>query len=213
MNGINLLFTLLADTVPCLNLGAAAFVRLVEAIQSVGTSEWIAFGSMLAAGIAAWAAFRSNRRADRAYSLMVAGHRRSDPAVCVELADSQAHHLLAEQRRVYVFHLLVTNQSLAANSIKLIHLSLECGHPQQPPSNVTVPHDPNAAAAVGLAPDEVFRIPTPLAPGGSISGAAVFSVCNGLFQDHPIESYVVAVVDAHGHQASCELLLLRETES
>lgn len=213
MDGINLLFTLLTDTVPCLNLGTAALVRLVEAIHAVDASEWIAFGSMLAAGIAAWAAFRSNRRADRAYSLMVEGHRRSDPAVAVELADSEARHLLAEQRRVYVFHLLVTNQSLAANSIKLIHLSLECGHPQQPPSNVTVPHDPNAAAAVGLAPDEVFLIPTPLPPGGSISGAAVFSVCNGLFKDRPIESYVVAVVDTHGHEVSCQLMLLQETES
>ena len=213
MNEISLLSTAFSGTVPRLNLRAAAFARLADAIHAMDTSDWIALGSMLGAGVAAWAAIRSNRRADRAYSLMVAAHRRSDPAVGVELAGSHVHHLVAEQRRVYVFRLLATNQSLAANSIKQIHLSLECAHPHHPPSNVTVPHDRTVATAVGLEPEEVFRVPTPIAPGESISGAAVFSVGNALFEDLLVESYVVAVVDAYNHQARCQPMLLWETES
>lgn len=186
MNQSSPLSTLLGAPDLALNLGAVVFAQLAETIQAMDASDWTAFGSMLAAGVAALAALRSSRRADHVYALMLAGHRRSDPAVNVELADSHVHHLVAERRRVYVFHLLVTNQSLATNSLKQIQLSLECGHPGQPPSNVTVPHDRKVAASVALAPDEAFRVPTPLAAGESVLGAAVFSVANTLFEDGTI---------------------------
>ena len=90
--------------------------QLTNAIQSLGAAEWIALGAMAATFVAAWAAIRSNRRGGHAYSLSVAEHRRSDPAVSVELADSQVHHLVAEQRRVYVFHMLPSSESISYSS-------------------------------------------------------------------------------------------------
>lgn len=207
MNEISLLSAAPANSDPHL------VAQLTDAIQSLGVAEWIALGSMATALVTAWAAIRSNRRDGHAYSLSVAEHRRSDPAVSVELANSQVHHLVAEQRRVYVFHLLVTNQSLAANSIKRIHLLLEFGHSDQPASNVTVPHDQTAATDVDLKTTEVFSVPTSIAPGDSIPGVAVFSVSNSLLDDQFVESYVVAVVDAHNHETRCQPMLLWETES
>ena len=166
---------------------------------------------MLAAWIAAWQAIRSTRLSHRMYSLSITEQRRTEPAVEVYLADSQFVHLPNEQRRIYVFHLLITNKSLAANSIKQVTLSLEYGERGQPLSNVAVPHDSNAASRVGVGAPEVLRVPSPIAGGETISGAAVFNIANALLGNGAVESYTVTVLDAHDRQAHCHAILLRET--
>ena len=153
--------------------GIDAFVRraaevttdVAEAFNDMGASEWIAFGSMLAAWIATSQAIRSARLSGRMYSLSVAEQRRTEPAVAVYLADSQIQHHPSEQRRICVFRLLITNSSLSANSIKRIALAVEFRADDQPPFNVAIPHDGTAADAASVSVDEVLRVPSPIAAG------------------------------------------------
>ena len=199
------------DTV--VRLVAESAAHATEAFRDMGTSEWIAFGSMLAAWIATWQAIRSTRLSGRMYSLSVAEQRRTEPAVDVYLADSQIQHHPSEQRRIYVFHLLITNSSLSANSIKQISLSVEFRAQDRPPSNVSVPHDTAAADAAGVSLDEILRVPSPIAAGDSISGAAVFPFANALLGSSSVESYTVTVSDAHDREVHCQAILLEETDS
>ena len=199
------------DSLVRLMAGIAAHVT--QAVHDMGTSEWIAFGSMLAAWIATWQAIRSTRFSGRMYSLSVAEQRRTEPAVDVYLADSQIQHHPSEQRRICVFHLLITNSSLSANSIKQISLSVEFRAQDRPPSNVAVSHDSTAADAAGVSLDEALRVPSPIAAGDSISGAAVFPIASVLFGNGSVESYTVTVSDAHDREVHCQAILLRETDS
>ena len=190
-----------------------AIWRVSVAVSGMSIYEWIALGSMLAAWIAAWQAIRSTRLSRRMYCLSVAEQRRTEPALEVYLANSYIVHLQNEKRRIFVFHLLITNQSLAANSIKQVKLTLEYGQRGQPTSNVAVPHDSNAASAVGVGPLQLLRVPSPIAAGETGSGAAVFPISNALLGNSVVESYTVTVLDAYDRQAHCQAILLKEMES
>ena len=196
-----------------LQSGTTAILRITKAIGGMGTSEWIAFGSMVAASIAAWHAIRSTQLSRRMYSLSVAEQRRTESALEVYLADCRILHLPSEQRRIYLFDLLISNRSIADNSIKEIKLSLNYAHRDKPPSNVVVPHDSNSADTTRANSTELLRIPCPIAAGNSISGAAVFPISNALLGSNEVESYNLTVLDAHDQEASCQPILLMETES
>ena len=139
--------------------------------------------------------------------------RRTEPALEVYLADSRIVYPPNHQRRIYVFHLVITNTSLAANSIKQVTLSLEYRQSGQPPSNATVPHDSNAASMFAVGAPEVLRVPSPIAAGGTVSGAAAFNIATTLLGDGAVESYTVTVLDAHDRRAHCQAILLRESPS
>ena len=111
------------------------------------------------------------------------------------------------------FTLVITNTSLAANSIKQVTLSLEYRQSGQPPSNATVPHDSNAASMFAVGAPEVLRVPSPIAAGGTVSGAAAFNIATTLLGDGAVESYTVTVLDAHDRRAHCQAILLRESPS
>ena len=191
---------LLADSL--LQSPPQPFQRLMSAIDGMGVSEWVAVGSMLGAWVAAWQAFRSTRMARRMYSLSVEAERLKEPALKVYLADYRILNPPSEDRRIYVFHLLITNTSLSANSIKGIELSLEYGQQGQPPSNVVVPHDASAAMAASMEATEVIRVPCCIAAGAPIAGAALFPIDTGLIGDGVVESHVVTVTDAYDQDSS-----------
>lgn len=205
--------TAVASVDSLVRIMAEIAAHATKAVQDMGTSEWIAFGAMLAAWIATWQAIRSTRFSGRMYSLAVAEQRRTEPAVDVYLADSQIQHQPNEQRRICIFHLLITNSSVSANSIRQISLCVEFRAQDRPPANVAVPHDPSAASAAGISLDETLRVPCPIAAGNSISGAAVFPIANVLFGHGSVESYTVTVSDAHDLEVHCQAILLRETDS
>ena len=176
-------------------------------------SDWIALGSFLAACIAAWHAMHSRRISDRMYSLAVVEQQRSEPAMDVYLLDSHVRRIEDSGRRLYVFSLVVTNKSLAANSIKELTLLLMSQHDDQPPPNIVCPHDANSGRAIGLDPDEVFRIPRPIAGGEAVSGIAVFPVADALLDHSRAQSYTVTAIDAHGHETQRQAILLKQTQT
>ena len=87
---------------------AQPFQRMMSAIGGMEGSDWVAVGSMLAAWVAAWQATRMNRRM---YALSVEAERRKEPAVEVYPADYRMLNPPNDERRIYVFRLLITNKS------------------------------------------------------------------------------------------------------
>lgn len=202
---------LLADSL--LQSAPQPFQRLMSAIGGMEVSEWVAVGSMLAAWVAAWQAIRSTRTTRRMYSLSVEAERRKEPAVEVYLADYRMLNPPSEDRRIYVFQLLITNKSLSANSIKGIELTLEYGQPGQPPSNVVIPHDSSAAISASMEATEVIRVPRSIAAGATVAGAALFPVDAGLIGDGVVKSHILTVTDAHDRDVQRHAILLWEEQS
>lgn len=192
---------------------AQSFQRMMSAIGGMEVTELVAVGSMLAAWVAAWQAFRSTRMTRLMYSLSVEAERRKEPAVEVYLADYRMLNPPDEERRIYVFRLLITNKSLAANSIKRIALTLEYGHQGQPPSNVVIPHDSSAAIAASMEATEVIRVPRSIAAGDTITGAALFPIDTGVVGDGVVQSHILTVTDAHDRDVQRHAILLWEVQS
>lgn len=192
---------------------AQPFQRMMSAIGGMAGCEWVAVGSMLAAWVAAWQAFRSTQMNRRMYALAAEAERRKEPAVAVHLADYRMLSPPNEERRIYVFRLLITNKSLSANSIKRIELTLEYGKQGQPPSNVVIPHDSSAAIAASMEATEVIRVPRSIAAGDTISGAALFPIDAGLIGDGVVKSHILTVTDAHDREIQCDAILLWEVQS
>ena len=173
-------------------------------------SEAIAVVAAAAACFAAWQAFRSAQASRRMYALAVTEQRRTEPAIDLYLVESQINHLQTENRRIYLFRLIVTNRSVVANSIKYVSLSIEFGTLGERLSNVTIPHDAAVAQAAAAREQEVLTIPVSIAPGETLSGIALFSLSEDLLQGAAVESYTVSITDGHDKDVRCEAILLRE---
>ena len=193
--------------------GMCAFEQMKFMINGMDGPEWIAFGSMLAAGIAAVAICRNTRLMRQMYTLAVAEQQRTQPAIQIYLADSRFLHQPIAQRRIYMFRLVITNQSLVANSIKQLSLAVEYDERGEPLSNVAIPHDSSAASAAKIVSAEVFRVPSPIAAGESVAGTALFPIANALLGDSVVNSHTVLVLDAHDRETRCQAIVLREIKS
>lgn len=190
-----------------------ALNRIVASINSFDATIWIAFGSMLAAFIAASEAFRSRRISSRMYDIAVREKLRTETPLDVYLVDSLILHIPREQRRVYVFELMITNKSAAPNSIKQLSVSLDYDQQKRPTSNIAIQHDP---VALDSSPtDQVgsaLSVPRLIAAGEAISGTALFPVANAILEHGSIEMYTVKVLDAHDRTAERQAILLKETD-
>ena len=190
-------------------------VTLLERIKcfvfQIELPEWIAIVAAVAACSAAWDAARSRRLLARSHALAVAAHDRNEPDLDVYLSDSSVFPMPSEQRRVYVFRLVIANKSLAVNSIKQLTLFLESGQADAPAPNVLCPHDSSVFGLIGVPPTDVFTVPRLLAPGEAISGVALFPIADSLLDYCAVESHTVMVTDAHDQQVHCQAILLKES--
>ena len=181
--------------------------------NDLDATVWIALGSMVAAFVAAGEAVRSRRISSRMYDIAVREQLRTETPLEVYLADSRLLHVTGEQRRVYVFELLITNKSAAPNSIKQLSLALTYDQQSRPASNLAVQHDPDALKGspkpqVG----DVLSVPRPIGAGEAISGIALFPVADTILDGAPIEMYTVELLDAHERAAECQAILMRELD-
>lgn len=188
----------------------ATLQRAFAAVSGMNVAEWIAFISMLVAVAAAAATLRNTLLMRRMYELSVESQRRTEPAVKAYLADFWFSNCPPEDCRVYVVHLVITNQSLAANSIKHITLSLEYGPKGAPLSNVTISHTPGVNGLVNVGTGESFRIPRPVAAGESVDGIALFPVANAILGDSVVKSHSITILDAYDRETNCHPIVLRE---
>ena len=190
----------------------AVFHWVTASVSDLDATDWVAFGAMLAAFVAAWEAVRSRRLSSRMYDITVREQLRRETPLEVYLVDAQIFHVLCEQRRVYVFELVITNKSVAANSIKQLSLSLGYAQDNRPPSNLAIEHDPNALDKAVPQVGSVLYVPRGVASGEAVSGTAVFPVADRILEGEPIEMYTVQLLDTYDRAAECQAMLLRETE-
>ena len=187
------------------NQDALAFLSKME------FAEWLALISALAACLAAACALFSWWTSRRMFALAVAEHQSTKPAIELNLASSEAKQLPDDPRKVCILGLLVTNRSLAANSIKELLLSLEYRQDGQPPRNIVCPHDARAAPALGLDDADIFRLPQIIGGGEAISGIALFPVAHALLDETEMATYTVTARDSYDNEARQRVVILRET--
>lgn len=179
----------------------------------IGFLEGLAIVSVLMTCMGVWYARRRTRISARREAIEIAKQQRTEPAIQLYLANCHVQKHNDSQRHVHVFSLLVTNQSLAANSIRELLLSLEFRSNGQPPRNLVCAHDAEVAQELGMDSAKVFSVPRPIAGGESIAGVAIFPVASAFLNQHEVESYTLTVRDAHENESCWQAFLLKENES
>lgn len=175
-------------------------------------SDWLALISALGACLATVIALFSWWTSRRMYALAVAEHKSTEPAIELHLASSKAQRHPDERHQVYTIGLLVTNKSLAANSIKELSLSLLYHHDGQPPRNIVCSHDAQVAPALGLNEADIFRLPQRIGGGEAISGIALFPLANALLDETEMATYTVTATDSYDNEARQQVVVLRATD-
>ena len=120
------------------------FDRAIASIIDFGAINWIAVCSVLAAFFAAVEARRNRRIASRMYDIAVHEKFRTETPLDVYLACALIPHVPKKNGRFHVFKLLITNSSVAPNSIKQLLLTFDYDQGNQPTSSLAIQHDPNA---------------------------------------------------------------------
>ena len=146
------------------------------------------------------------------YEIAIREQRRTETPVEVYLADSRILHVPAQQRRVYVFELVITSKSALANSIKQLSLSMDYEQDKRPASSLAIQHSAAALDESVAEVHSVFAVPRAIAAGEAVSGTALFSIADNILDNDTIEMYTVEVVDVHDRAARCQAVLLRERE-
>lgn len=184
----------------------------VEVLGDVSPSTWISLGALVVAAYAAWYARRGTRIAEQVYNLHYAAHQRLQPALELYLVDAYIRPVPDPPRRIYVFQIRVTNKSDAANALKDVTLKIACGRRGEPPSNVIVRHNREAARAIANPPD-LLRVPQSVSAHSVTGGLALFPVADPLLRGLQIDSYTISLVDAHDHEVTKDALILREVRN
>jgi len=172
--------------------------------------DWVSTASAAAAWAAAWLAFRSSRTAQRAYNLALEQAQRLRPSLELYLIDAHIRRLVPPLPRLYVFRIMVTNKSDAANSLKDLKLVIEHKREHSPPSNVAIPHNPDLIVYLPENHAELVNIPCTIPARAVLGGQALFGVPKDLLGDSEIKSYTLTVVDSLGQEITVEAILLRE---
>lgn len=178
--------------------------------MQISSTDWVSIASAAAAWVAAWLAFRSARTARQTYNLAREQERRFHPSLELYLVDAHIRRLESPLPRLYVFRIMVTNKSDAANSLKDLKLVVGHKREQGPLSNVAIPHNPGLAAYLPENHVELVNIPCGIAARTVLGGLAIFGVPQDLLRDSKVESYTLTVVDSFGHETTLEAILLRE---
>lgn len=133
------------------------------------------------------------------------------PALDLYLVDSELRRLGAGQR-VYAFHVLVSNRSDAANSIREAQLVLE--HRKEridgPPSHLIAPQSEEVAAKYGDAQHPSLAIPCTVPARSSVRGLVWFEVPSALLAASRVESCTLRMIDTYGAAMDQEILYLVE---
>ena len=174
--------------------------------------DWISIITALAACFAVWYAARSNRIAKQAYDLALEQDRRHRPSLDLYLVDSYTKRIEQSDERIFVFRLMITNKSASRNSIKDIQLLIEHQREVGPPSNVSIPHNPDLSNKTNEN-ENPFKIPFIIDSYSVIGGSAIFNVPNEIIRGSSVETYMVKIVDNKDHATELEAILLQEIDN
>lgn len=133
------------------------------------------------------------------------------PSLSLYLAEAYIRRLGPGAPRTYVFQIVVSNSSDAANSIRDVRLVIEHERaPGGPSSTLVIAHKPELAARLTDVSGEPLRLPCAIPGRTSVGGLALFEVASNLLRESRVESYILQVADTYGHETSVEAMILRE---
>jgi hypothetical protein len=162
-----------------------------------------AVGSAVAAWIAAW-------HARRTYKLALQQETRRKPSLEIYLINGYIRRQSTPLRRLFVFKLMITNKSDAANALKDLQLVIHYRGKQGSPGNVTISHSPKWGTALPESQENPLPTPCGIPAREVVGGVAIFGAAEELLQDFRIDSYTITAVDSFGNQTEREAILLQE---
>src|SRR5262249_21904049 len=96
------------------------------------------------------------------------------------------------------------------NAIKSVRLLIEHRRGDGPMSRLELQIDTNCAPALGIAADDVLRVPTHMAQRAVVAGVVVFPPAKELLAETRIEAYTVSLIDTFDKESQREVLILAE---
>lgn len=173
----------------------------------------VAAVAALAAVSSAVSAARSARTARRALGFQKAAAIANEPSLTVRLIDSWRRQDAEAGWRVYAFHLLLINDSAAANSIPRAELRVTYRRPSGDVAYTGVlPHDPSRSQDMLGLVDETLVIPCDLPPRGSRSVWAVFGMQAEKIREVEVDAYEVLLYDARDEPTAVRPLIVKDIE-
>jgi hypothetical protein len=172
--------------------------------------EWqwkISNAAAIASAVAAWIAALHARRS---YKLAVRRESSRRPSLEIYLVNGHIRRLGAPLRRLFVFKLLITNKSDAANALKDLQLVVHYTGRQGTPGNITISHDARLGTVLSNFQEELLAIPCGIPAREVVGGVAIFAAPEELLQEFQIESYTITAIDSFGNPTEREAILLQE---
>ena len=135
---------------------------------------------------------------------------RRQPSLEIYLVNGCIRRLTDPLRRLFIFKLMITNKSDAANSLKDLQLVVHYKGKQGSPGNVTISHNPRLGTGLPEPQEDPLPIPCGIPAREVVGGVAIFGAPEELLQDFRIESYTLTALDSFGNHAEREAILLQE---
>ncbi|MFA6815026.1 MAG: hypothetical protein WCQ87_01945 [Parabacteroides sp.] len=161
---------------------------------------------------AIWYAARSVGIAKKAYSLALEQDKRNCSSLGLSILDSYIERIDESDERLFVFHLMITNNSASKNSIKDIRLRIEYQKGDGPFLNVSIPHNPNLKNKFKKI-ENPLKIPLNIDSYSTINGSAIFKLSNEMIRGACVDTYMVTIIDNSGQATELEASLLQETDN
>lgn len=183
----------------------SVWIAIISAIAA-----WAAAISAIAAWATAWYTARAAKIAQKSLELALQQEQRQRPNLELYLVDGQIRRFRSQQFRIYAFHLSISNNSDANNSLKDISLVIKHSRGQELDSNFVVSHNPELATVMPVLKAQPIPNPSTIGSHETVAGYALFHVHDDLLRNSVVESYMLKVIDSHGLETRLEPILLCE---
>jgi hypothetical protein len=173
-------------------------------------TTWIAIISAVTALIAAWYAARSTKIAQKTLELALQQDRRQHPNLKLYLIESCVVRFRDQHFRVYAFHIRISNNSDADNSLADIVLAVEHSRSEKSRSILVVSHDQCLATELTFLKNKPIQIPSKVEAHETLAGYALFCVQDELLSNSAVQGYVVRIIDSHGMESEMQPVFISE---
>jgi hypothetical protein len=174
------------------------------------TGTWIAIISVVIALMSAWYAARSAKIAKKSLELALQQERRQNPNLKLYLFDGHVVKFRSQHFRIYAFHIRISNDSDADNSLADLFLMVEFSRSENLRSNLIVSHDYNLITYLNTRKYAPLHIPSIIAAHETITGYALFRIQDELLSSSSVEAYLLKALDSHRVESIIEPILIIE---
>jgi hypothetical protein len=180
------------------------------AVMRLGSSDWVAIASAVAAWLAAVFSYWSYRVSQRQLRLLESADTRLQPNLSIYLNRSLFLELEQGASRLYAFSISVSNLSDAPNSLVRAEFEIESGGSDAPLHVLKLPHEPGLGRILGSDWGRGLEFPVRLEARATISGWIFCRVPTQLLAYAGIGNYRLALTDALNKHASVQTSITTE---